>query len=96
MIEVRETARFRSWLRGLRDLQARDRILVRIRRLQLGNPGDVRPVGAGVSELRGNWGPGCRVYFVRRGDSLVILLAGGDKRSQDADIRTAIALAREL
>ena len=96
MIEVRQTATFVRWFKGLRDLQARARILVRIRRLSLGNPGDVRAVGAGVSELRIPWGPGYRVYFVACGDALVVLLAGGDKRTQAADIQEAMELARTL
>lgn len=74
----------------------RARIDVRIRRLSLGNPGDVRPVGEGVSELRIDYGPGYRVYFVQRGQRVVILLAGGDKRTQSQDIETAIVLARTL
>jgi putative addiction module killer protein len=73
----------------------RARITARIRRLSLGNPGDVKPVGGGVSEMRIDWGPGYRVYFARRGDVVVILLCGGDKRTQDRDIRRAIALARD-
>ncbi len=81
---------------SLADLHARDRIIVRIRRLELGNPGDSRPVGSGVSELRAHWGPGYRVYYVRKGDRLITLLAGGDKRSQEADIQRAIQLAREV
>jgi len=80
----------------LRDRDARARITVRIRRLSLGLPGDVKPVGAGVSEMRIDYGPGYRVYFVRRGSSIVVLLCGGDKRRQDRDIDQAIALAREL
>ncbi|HVT19538.1 MAG TPA: type II toxin-antitoxin system RelE/ParE family toxin [Thermoanaerobaculia bacterium] len=96
MIEVRQTATFARWFEGLRDHRARARILVRIRRLSLGNPGDVRAVGAGVSELRIDWGPGYRVYFVAQGETLVILLAGGDKRTQATDIRTAIELARTV
>lgn len=72
------------------------RIEVRIRRLQLGNPGDTKPVGEGVSELRIDYGPGYRVYFIQRGDTLIVLLAGGDKRSQDRDIAAAVALARDL
>jgi putative addiction module killer protein len=72
------------------------RINVRIRRLSLGNPGDVRPVGEGVSEMRIDYGPGYRVYFVQRGRAMVVLLAGGDKRTQQRDIETAHALAREL
>jgi putative addiction module killer protein len=95
-IEIRQTATFARWFDGLRDRQARARILVRIRRLSLDNPGDVRPVGGGVSEMRIHWGAGYRVYFVARGEALIILLAGGDKRTQAADIRTAIELARAL
>lgn len=78
----------------MRELRAR--INVRIRRLSLGNPGDVRPVGGGVSEMRIDYGPGYRVYFVPRGEALVILVADGDKRTQDRDISTTIRLARDL
>ena len=95
MIEVRQTDVFADWLADLRDRNARARITVRIRRLSLGNPGDVRPVGSGVSEMRIDYGPGYRVYFVRRGDAVVILLCGGDKQSQDRDIARAVALAQE-
>ena len=96
MIEVRQTDEYAEWFKGLRDRQARARINTRIRRLSLGNPSDVKPVGEGVSELRIDYGPGYRVYFVQRGDTLVILLASGDKRTQNRDIRTALELAREL
>jgi len=96
MVEVRQTEVFSKWLRELRDRQARARIQTRIDRLQLGLAGDVKPVGEGVSELRIDYGPGYRVYFIRRGRELVILLAGGDKRTQDRDIKTAIELARNL
>ena len=96
MIEVRQTGVFARWFDGLRDRQVRARINVRIRRLSLGNFGDAKPVGEGVSELRIDFGPGYRVYFVRRGRTLVILLAGGDKHSQDQDIKKAQKLAREL
>ncbi|MBX3664479.1 MAG: type II toxin-antitoxin system RelE/ParE family toxin [Burkholderiales bacterium] len=96
MIEIRKTPHFVVWLDGLRDPHARARVLVRIERLAAGNPGDVEPVGEGVSELRIDYGPGYRVYFRRRGRELVILLAGGDKRTQSKDIRTALRLAREL
>ena len=96
MLEVRKTEVFALWLDGLRDVQARARIQVRIERLAAGNPGDVRPVGAGVSELRIDYGPGYRVYFKQRGQELVILLAGGDKRTQARDIRTALRLAHDL
>jgi len=87
---------FSKWLRELRDRQARARIQTRIDRLQLGLAGDVKPVGEGVSELRIDFGPGYRVYFIRRGRESVILLAGGDKRTQDRDIKTAMELARNL
>lgn len=96
MPEIRQTEEFARWFDKLRDRQARGRILARIRRLQLGNPGDVRPVGEGVSELRIPYGPGYRVYFVQRGAALVVLLAGGDKRTQQRDIGTAQELARGL
>jgi putative addiction module killer protein len=87
---------YAQWFANLRDRQARARIDARVRRLSLGNPGDVRPVGEGVSELRIPYGPGYRVYFVQRGQSLVILLAGGDKRTQNRDVARALDLAREL
>ena len=96
MIDVRQTAAFASWLADLRDAGARARILVRIRRLELGNPGDAKSVGDGVSELRIAYGPGYRVYFARRGQEIVILLCGVDKSSQGCDIATAKHMAREL
>ena len=95
-VEIRQTEHYATWFARLRDAQARARIDVRIRRLSLGNPGDARPVGGGVSELRINYGPGYRVYFVSRGSKVVILLAGGDKRTQYRDIRLAIQMASEL
>lgn len=96
MIEIRETQEFSTWLESLRDAHARTRVQARILRLRYGNPGDVRPVGEGVSEMRIDYGPGYRVYFVKRGALLVILLAGGAKPTQDKDIRTALKLARLL
>ena len=96
MIEIRETEVYARWFRRLRDRQARVRIDNRIRRLSLGNPGDVRPVGEGVSEIRIDYGPGYRVYYVQRDETLVVLLAGGDKGSQERDIRRALELARGL
>ena len=96
MIEIRQTDVYSRWFNGLRDRQAKARINVRIRRMSLGNPGDVKPVGEGVSELRIDYGPGYRVYYVQRGQTLVILLAGGEKHSQDRDIETALELAREV
>ncbi|MFO0685701.1 MAG: type II toxin-antitoxin system RelE/ParE family toxin [Sandaracinus sp.] len=96
MIEIRKTVEFAAWLDGLRDLRGRARVLARIERLASGNPGDVKPVGEGVSELRIDFGPGYRVYFVRRGSTLVVLLAGGDKTTQAADIKTARRLAGNL
>lgn len=96
MIEVRQTAVYAEWFAGLRDRRVKTRIDIRIRRLSLGNAGDVKPVGEGVSELRIRDGPGYRVYFLQRGDWLLILLAGGDKATQDRDIRRAKELARDL
>jgi putative addiction module killer protein len=95
-LEVRQTKRYAKWFAGLRDREARARIDARIRRLSMGNTGDAEPVGEGVSELRIHYGPGYRVYFVQRGERLVILLAGGDKRTQNRDIKLAIDLARGL
>jgi len=91
--EIRQTDAFAGWFQSLRDKRARARILVRIDRLMLGNPGDARPVGDGVSELRIDYGPGYRIYYTRRGPMLIILLAGGDKRTQSRDIETAHHLA---
>ena len=96
MLEVRKTDSFVNWLDGLQDLSARARVLVRIERLLLGNPGDVEPVGEGVSELRIHYGPGYRVYFTQRGREILILLAGGDKSTQTKDIKQAQRLARGL
>lgn len=96
MSEIRKTEAFVKWLDGLRDIKARSRVLARIERLVAGNPGDVKPVGEGVSELRIDYGPGYRVYFVRQGQAVIILLAGGDKSTQARDITTAIRLARNL
>ncbi len=95
-MEIRQTRAFSDWLEKLRDLQAVARIDLRIRRMSLGNPGDVRQVGGGVSEMRVDVGPGYRVYFTRRPDGTVILLCGGDKRRQRADIMRARQMAKEL
>ncbi|MGH8478462.1 MAG: type II toxin-antitoxin system RelE/ParE family toxin [Gammaproteobacteria bacterium] len=94
MIDLRQTRQFAEWFASVRDKMARVRIQARIDRLRFGNPGDMKPVGEGVSELRIDHGPGYRVYFVRRGREVAILLAGGDKRTQDRDIQTALELAR--
>lgn len=96
MIEIRKTETFAKWLDDLADICARARILVRIERLAAGNPGDVKPVGEGVSELRIDYGPGYRVYYKKHGRSVVILLAGGDKRTQSKNIKTALGLSRNL
>lgn len=96
MIEIRKTDVYVQWLDGLRDINARARVLARVERLAAGNPGDVRPVGEGVSEMRIDYGPGYRVYYKKHGREVVILLAGGDKRSQTSDIKTALRLARNL
>ncbi len=95
MIEIRETETFSSWLTALRDDRARAKIAVRVRRLAFGNPGDVTPVGEGVSELRVHTGAGYRVYFVQRGALLILLLCGGDKSTQSKDIAAAKRLAKE-
>jgi putative addiction module killer protein len=96
VIEVRKTNEFALWLDGLRDIHARARVQSRIERLAAGNPGDVKPVGEGVSELRIDYGPGYRVYFVQKGPVSIILLAGGDKSTQARDIKTALRLSRNL
>jgi putative addiction module killer protein len=96
MLEIRKTDAYVQWIDTLRDIQGRARILVRIERLAVGNPGDVKAVGEGVSELRVNYGPGYRVYFTKRGREIVILLAGGSKATQSADIKTALKLAKNL
>jgi len=96
MVEIRKTEAYARWLDGLRDIRARARVLARVERLAAGNPGDVKPVGEGVSELRIDYGPGYRVYFTMRGRVVIILLAGGEKRTQATDIKTALRLARNL
>ena len=96
MIEIRQTEEYASWFKRLRNREARARILARIRRLSLGNPGDVKPAGEGISEMRIDFGPGYRIYFIQRGETLVVLLAGGDKRTQKQDIKKAQELARGL
>ena len=96
MLEVRETTVFSDWLAALRNAEARTRVQARILRLRHGNFGDVKPVGEGISELRIDFGPGYRLYCVQRGAQLVILLAGGSKKTQDKDIKTALTLAKNL
>src|SRR3989442_13978930 len=95
MPTIKRTDEFSSWLGDLRDIRARAKVLARIDRLSLGNPGDVAPVGDGVSEMRIPYGPGYRVYYIQRGEEIVVLLCGGDKSSQDSDTRAAGKLARE-
>jgi len=96
MIEIRETDEFKKWIKSLRDSIAKARIVSRIQRLRFGNPGDVKPVGKGVSEMRIDHGPGYRVYWVNRGDRIIVLLCGGDKSTQQSDIDRALQLADEL
>jgi putative addiction module killer protein len=96
MVEIRESDVFREWKAALRDRMAVAKINTRISRLALGNPGDAKPVGEGVSEMRIDYGPGYRVYYIQRGPVLIILLCGGDKRSQDADIALSKRLAKDI
>ena len=96
MIEVLQTDEFKAWLRRLKDDNAVARVVARIRRMEQGNFGDTKSVGLGVNEMRIDYGPGYRVYYVQRGSSVVILLCGGDKRAQARDIRRAHAIARDL
>jgi putative addiction module killer protein len=96
MIAIRESFVFERYLRGLKDMSARSRIVTRIGRLAMGNPGDVRSVGEGISELRIDYGPGYRVYYKQKGDVLILVLCDGDKRSQDDDIIQAKQLAKEM
>ena len=96
MVEIRKTTAFAQWMDDLKDIRARARIQVRIERLASGHAGDVKLVGEGVCEMRIDYGPGYRVYFTRRGREVVILLAGGDKRTQVGDIKTALRFARNL
>jgi putative addiction module killer protein len=96
MAEVRHTAEFSRWLAALLDPVGRAAVLTRLVRLGLGNPGDVRPVGSGVSELRLDVGPGYRAYYMRAGEQIYLMLGAGDKSTQTKDVARAIALAREL
>ena len=96
MVEICQTPVFAGWLERLKDRNARARIQVRLDRLALGLAGDVKPVGSGVSELRVDYGPGYRVYFKQQGRELVMLLIGGDKRTQGRDIERAVSMARDL
>ena len=96
MADIRKTVTFAKWIDGLRDIRARARVQARIERLTLGHAGDAKSVGEGVSELRIDYGPGYRVYFKKQGQTLIVLLAGGDKRTQSRDIKTALRLARDL
>lgn len=94
MVEVIQSATFAKWLSDLRDQQARARIQSRIDRLAIGNPGDVKPTQKGISEMRINYGPGYRVYYIQRGRLVIVLLCGGDKRTQASDIKRAIEIAQ--
>jgi putative addiction module killer protein len=96
MIELRQTEQFAGWLAGLRDQRAKARIAERLYRFEAGNPGDTKPVGDGVMEMRIDYGPGYRVYYVQRGKVVFVLLCGGDKRSQQRDIRRAQTIAAAL
>jgi putative addiction module killer protein len=96
MLEIRQAAAFTNWLARLADRNAQARIVARLRRFEIGNLGDVKPVGESVMEARIDYGPGYRLYFVRRGDLLIVMLCGGDKRTQRADIERARKLAKEF
>ncbi|SFI39809.1 putative addiction module killer protein [Collimonas sp. OK307] len=96
MLEISLSNVFKDWLRYLRDVQGKAKILTRIRSVSLGNLGDVEPVGEGVSELRIHCGPGYRIYFTKRGKAMVLLLVGGDKSSQKKDIKLARQMAKSL
>ena len=96
MLELRKTEEYAKWLNNMRDIRARARVQARVERLAAGNPGDVSPVGEGVSELRIDYGPGYRVYFKKQGETSVVLLTGGDKRTQAGDIKRALQLADNL
>ena len=96
MVEVRQTKEFSGWLHRLKDADAAARIVRRIRRMEMGNPGDTRSAGQGILEMRVDYGPGYRLYYVRRGAQFVILLCGGDKRTQQQDIKRAQKLAETL
>ncbi len=96
MFEIRKTEVFSRWLDGLRDIRVRAHVQARIERLAMGNPGDVKPVGDGVSELRIDHGPGYRVYYTKRGREVILLLAGGNKSTQNRDIKRALRLKRNL
>ena len=96
MVEVRQTTNYQKWFKSLKDHNARMRINVRIRRLSLGNPGDVKAVGDGISELKIDYGPGYRIYYLTLGNEVIILLVGGDKSTQMNDIRKAKLIAKEI
>ena len=94
MVEIEQSEEFESWIHQLRDLRAQLRIRARIERISMGNPGDVKSVGEDIREMRVDYGPGYRVYFLQRGEILIVLLCGGDKSSQDSDIKQAKSIAK--
>lgn len=96
MFAIKRTAEFNDWLTGIRDGMTQRRLVVRLRKASLGNLGDVKPVGGGVFEMREHFGPGWRMYYIQRGDILIVMLGGGDKSTQSADIGKAIKLAAKL
>ncbi len=96
MVEVKKTDEFDGWLKDLKDQKAKAKILVRIQRLEAGNPGQVNSVGDGISEMKIDFGPGYRAYYKQTGQQIILLLCGGDKSTQDKDIKRAKAIAAEL
>ena len=96
MFAIKRTAEFNDWLSGIRDGMTQRRLVVRLRKATLGNLGDVKPVGGGVFEMREHFGPGWRMYYIRRGEVLIVMLGGGDKSTQSADITNAVKLAATI
>jgi len=96
VIEIRQTETYRKWFDSLKDRNARMRIAIRIRRISLGNFGDVKPVGEGISEIRIDYGPGYRIYYLQKKNTVIILLSGGDKSTQSKDIKKAHELAQKV
>lgn len=96
MFEIKQLPEFESWLKTLKDNTVKRRLVTRLRKAELGNLGDVEPVGEGVSEMREHFGAGWRMYYIQRGNTLIVMLGGGDKATQQRDIAKAITLAKTV